>query len=128
MIEFVSYTGEYPTLCHGVLTVKIDGKEYKFGHEPLSYDFCKHCYPDNNLPRFWSSGGSAGFGINENGETDYGIVLRAKGILNSNDGLWLHFDLTPGEYEVRDGSADYTGRLCVIGSGLKEDELKKLFM
>ena len=60
------------------------------------------------------------------GET-YGIILRAKGIVPSEEGGWLHFDLTPGEYEVRPGSADYTGRLCVIGSQLKEDALKELF-
>ncbi len=57
----------------------------------------------------------------------YGIILRAKGIVPSEEGGWLHFDLTPGEYEVRQGSADYTGRLCVIGSQLKEEELKELF-
>ena len=56
----------------------------------------------------------------------YGVVLRAKGIVPSTNG-WLQFDLTPGEYEIREGSADYTGRLCVIGSELKEDELLKLF-
>ncbi|MBQ4382261.1 MAG: GTP-binding protein [Oscillospiraceae bacterium] len=58
---------------------------------------------------------------------DYGMVLRSKGIVPTADGKWLHFDLTPGEYEIREGAADVTGRLCVIGSKLKEDELKKLF-
>ncbi|MBR0464471.1 MAG: GTP-binding protein [Clostridia bacterium] len=57
----------------------------------------------------------------------YGTVIRAKGILPTNDGTWLHFDYTPGEWEVRHGSADYTGRLCVIGVGLKEDQLRGLF-
>ena len=56
----------------------------------------------------------------------YGVVLRAKGIVPSTNG-WLQFDLTPGEYEIREGAADYTGRLCVIGSEMKEDELLKLF-
>ena len=56
----------------------------------------------------------------------YGVVLRAKGIVPSTNG-WLQFDLTPGEYEIREGAADYTGRLCVIGSELKEDDLLKLF-
>lgn len=59
--------------------------------------------------------------------TDFGTVLRAKGILPSVEGGWFHFDLTPGEFEIRDGSADYTGRLCVIGTDLKEDSLKLLF-
>ena len=59
--------------------------------------------------------------------TFYGTVLRAKGMLPSPDGAWLYFDLTPGEYEIREGSPEYTGRLCVIGSDLKEDKLKKAF-
>lgn len=60
-------------------------------------------------------------------ETGFGTVLRAKGIVAANEGEWFHFDLTPGEYEIRRGAADYTGRLCVIGSDLKEDALKELF-
>lgn len=58
---------------------------------------------------------------------DYGMILRAKGIVPAGTGEWLHFDMTPGEYQVRKGAADYTGRLCVIGSELKEEELAKLF-
>ena len=57
----------------------------------------------------------------------YGNILRAKGMLPSGDGTWLYFDLTPGEYEIRQGSPEYTGRLCVIGAELKEKELEKLF-
>ena len=59
-------------------------------------------------------------------EEKYGTVLRMKGILQSTDGSWIHFDYTPGESEIRSGSADYTGRLCVIGCNLKEDEIKAL--
>ncbi len=60
---------------------------------------------------------------------DYGIILRSKGILPCEDGkTWLHFDMTPGEFQIREGAADYTGRLCVIGSELKEAELEKLFL
>ena len=58
---------------------------------------------------------------------DMGQVLRAKGIVQSDDGKWLHFDLTPGETQVREGSADYTGRLCVIGAKIDEEALSKLF-
>ena len=58
---------------------------------------------------------------------DYGAILRAKGIVPAADGQWLHFDYVPQEHEVRYGAADYTGRLCVIGSQLKEDGLKTLF-
>lgn len=59
---------------------------------------------------------------------DCGIILRAKGIVPCTDGGWLHFDMVPEEYELRHGEADYTGRLCVIGSMLNEEELKKLFL
>ena len=59
----------------------------------------------------------------------YGTILRAKGILPSADGsTWLHFDYVPGESEIREGSADYTGRLCVIGAKLDKDALEKLFL
>ena len=58
---------------------------------------------------------------------EYGAILRAKGIVPAADGQWLHFDYVPQEHEVRYGAADYTGRLCVIGSQLKEDGLKTLF-
>ena len=57
----------------------------------------------------------------------YGSILRAKGILPTEDGTWLHFDLVPGEYEVRTGAADYTGRLCVIGTNLDTDKIQELF-
>ncbi len=57
----------------------------------------------------------------------YGVVLRAKGMLPSPEGKWLHFDFVPGEHEIREGAADYTGRLCVIGSKLDEQALAELF-
>ena len=61
-------------------------------------------------------------------ETDaYGTILRSKGIIQMADGNWKQFDLVPQEYEVRDGNADYSGRMVVIGTDLKEDELAKLF-
>lgn len=58
---------------------------------------------------------------------DYGTILRSKGIIAMADGSWKQFDLVPEEYEVRQGQADYTGRVCVIGTDLKENELLKLF-
>ena len=59
---------------------------------------------------------------------DYGHILRAKGIVNGADGgQWLHYDFVPEEHQVRRGPADYTGRICVIGSQLKEDKLSQLF-
>ena len=58
---------------------------------------------------------------------EYGEVLRAKGIVAPSEGEWFHFDLVPEETELRRGAADYTGRICVIGAELKEEELKELF-
>ena len=58
---------------------------------------------------------------------DYGRILRAKGIVNGEDGAWIEFDFVPEEHEVRAGHPDYTGRLCVIGAELKEDKLSQLF-
>ena len=58
---------------------------------------------------------------------DYGKILRAKGIVNGEDGKWIEFDFVPEEHEVRAGHPDYTGRLCVIGAELKEDKLSQLF-
>ena len=61
------------------------------------------------------------------GSEEYGIILRAKGILQNKEGKWFCFDMVPGEYEIREENADYTGRLCVIGTKLDEEGLKKLF-
>ena len=58
---------------------------------------------------------------------EYGVVLRAKGMVPATDGTWIYFDLTPGEFELREGNPDYTGRLCVIGSKLEEHALEELF-
>ena len=60
-------------------------------------------------------------------EEKCGIVLRAKGIVDSVDGQWFHFDYTPCEIEIRRGAAGVTGRLCVIGSGLRESAVAALF-
>ena len=58
---------------------------------------------------------------------EYGVILRAKGMVESTDGSWIYFDMVSGEYELREGEPDYTGRLCVIGTDLKEDKLEELF-
>ena len=57
----------------------------------------------------------------------YGIILRAKGMVASNDGTWIYFDYVPGEKNIRTGKADVTGKLCVIGSNLNEHEIEELF-
>lgn len=60
-------------------------------------------------------------------ERDYGIILRAKGIVAADDGEWIHFDYVPGEPDVRRGAADVIGRLCVIGSNINKEAVEKLF-
>lgn len=60
-------------------------------------------------------------------EEDYGIVLRAKGMVSDSKGTWLYFDMVPEEVEIRTGEPEYTGRLCVIGSKLKNEKLEELF-
>ncbi len=60
-------------------------------------------------------------------EEEYGLVLRAKGMVPAADGGWIYFDYVPEESNVRDGKPDVTGRFCVIGSKLKEDRLVELF-
>ena len=61
-------------------------------------------------------------------EQKYGIILRAKGIVASDDGKWIHFDYIPGEPDVRFGRASVIGRLCVIGSKMNKDAIISLFM
>ena len=58
---------------------------------------------------------------------DYGIILRAKGMVPDENNNWFNFDLVPGEFEIREGEADYTGRLCVIGTNLDTDKIQELF-
>lgn len=58
---------------------------------------------------------------------EFGFILRAKGIVEATDGKWINFDLVPEEYEIREGEADYTGRLCVIGKDLNTEKIEELF-
>ena len=60
-------------------------------------------------------------------DDSYGMILRAKGIVEGTDGEWIHFDYVPGEPDVRHGSAGVIGRLCVIGSGIDNDRIKEIF-
>ena len=60
-VEFISYTGRYPNLCYGVLTLKIDGEFCRFGHEPYSYNYDEDRYDDDNYEKFWHSGGRVSF-------------------------------------------------------------------
>ena len=60
-------------------------------------------------------------------DDSYGMILRAKGMVEGKDGQWIYFDMVPGEADIRTGSPDYTGRLCVIGSKINEEKLAALF-
>ena len=58
---------------------------------------------------------------------DYGTILRAKGMVEDENGTWIYFDMVPEEVDIREGSAEYTGRICVIGSKLDEAKLEQLW-
>ena len=58
---------------------------------------------------------------------DFGVILRAKGIVPNTDGTWIYYDLVPGEYELRSGEPEITGKICVIGTKLDESKLKEVF-
>ena len=60
-------------------------------------------------------------------DSDYGMVLRAKGIVECECGKWIHFDYVPGEPDVRIGAPGVIGRLCVIGAGIDKEKIKELF-
>ena len=60
-------------------------------------------------------------------DESYGQILRAKGMVAGADGEWIYFDMVPEEHEVRSGAAEYTGRICVIGSKLQEEKIAQLF-
>lgn len=96
MIEFVSYTGAYPNLCRGILTVKVDGKQYRFGHSWLDALTGQKVEGDDLLDPFWKSGGSCGFDDEWNEEV--------------SKGQWelLDYDLKREEYpeEIRDKLED----------------------
>ena len=65
--------------------------------------------------------------LSESTEETYGAILRSKGMVPRPDGTWIHFDMVPEETQIRTGAADYTGRIVVIGAGLKEDKIQELF-
>ena len=60
-------------------------------------------------------------------DISYGTILRAKGMVEGENGEWIYFDMVPEEHEVRGGAAEYTGRICVIGSKLNEEKIAELF-
>jgi hypothetical protein len=87
MVEFVSYTGKFPNLCSGILTLKIDGKEVNFGHDYTKFDYKTSRYYDSNYDSFWSSGGHAGYN-------------RSTGETYCGSGRWIiHKDELPKQYQ-----------------------------
>ena len=107
-------------------------------HDHCDHDHHDHCNHDHHADDVFSSWGKETVHKYSEEElyyllkalsetTSYGTILRSKGIIQMTDGSWKQFDLVPEEYEVREGQPDYTGRICVIGTDLKEDALLKLF-
>ena len=110
-----------------------DHEEHDHGHE-----HCHHGHSHHHADEVFSSWGretARRYGKEALEETlrkladteELGKILRAKGIVMDENGGWLEFDLVPGEFEVRTGTPDYTGKLCVIGTDLKEDALSAAF-
>ena len=108
-------------------------------HEHGEACSCGHDHGHHHADEVFTSWGLENVGVMKREELDrildelaygdqYGEVLRAKGMVpGEKEGSWLYFDLVPEQYEIRDGSPEYTGKVCVIGAKLKEDELKKAF-
>ena len=113
-----------------------DHEEHEHHHDHDGHCCCGHHHHDHHADEVFTSWGVETVKVFTESELetiltaldsgDYGHILRAKGIVNGEDG-WLEFDYVPEEHEVRAGHPDYTGRLCVIGAELKEDKLAELF-
>lgn len=97
MIEFIDYTGKYPTLCMGILTVKINDKTYKFGENENTYNFTTNTYKEDCYPQFWTSGGSVEMRIDDNDEM---ITYCGNGDWQLNS-EWNNIDETHPQY-IRD--------------------------
>lgn len=94
-VEFISYTGRYPNLCSGILTLKIDGEICRFGHEPDSYNYNEDKYDDDNYDKFWCSGGKVSF----SGEYGY----------NVSEGEWeIDVNELPEKFRKYASEIDYT--------------------
>ena len=115
-----------------------DHDEHEHHHHHHHHDHDDDCCCDHDADEVFTSWGEEGpkkFSEEEiraalgqlSDAVRFGIVLRAKGIVPCTDGTWIHFDYVPGAPDVRRGAAGITGRLCVIGSDLHEDELEELF-
>ena len=116
-----------------------DGEECSCGHHHHHHEggtcSCGHDHDADEVFTSWGKETIRKYSVEEirdilekmSESSGYGLVLRAKGMVESNDGQWIYFDMVPGEVDVRYGEPEYTGRLCVIGSELKEDKIAGLF-
>ena len=113
--------------------------DHHHDHEHGEACSCGHDHGHHHADEVFTSWGLENIGVMKREELDrildelaygdqYGEVLRAKGMVpGEKEGSWLYFDLVPEQYEIRDGAPEYTGKVCVIGAKLKENELKKAF-
>ena len=112
-----------------------DGDEHEHHHDHEHHHHHHHHHDADEVFTSWGVETPKKFGEDDlrnilsqlSDALNYGIVLRAKGIVPATEGDWIHFDYTPGEMDIRRGSAEVTGRLCVIGSRIDEENLKTLF-
>lgn len=110
------------------------GEEHAHGHDHEGHHHHGHHHADEvftswgrETVKSYTKDGISGILQALEKEETYGTILRAKGMVAGADGEWIYFDMVPGEQEVRGGSAEYTGRICVIGSKLREEKLEELF-
>lgn len=104
-------------------------------HDHHDHDHCDHHHHADDVFTSWGIETPHKFETEEMNRIleqlanteEFGVILRAKGIVPNVNGEWIYFDLVPGEYELRTGEPDYTGRLCVIGTKLQENKIKELF-
>ncbi len=107
-----------------------EGHHHEHGeecHEGHHHEDGEECHEGKETPHKYSEADLKEILEKLANGNEYGMILRAKGIISGEDGEWMQFDLVPGEYEIRKSSPDYTGRLCVIGSELEFEKLEKLF-
>ena len=112
-----------------------DGEECGCGHHHHDHDGHHHHHHADEIFTSWGAETPKKYTEEEvrsileqlGDEEKYGMVLRAKGMLNTNESEWIYFDYVPEEVDIRKGDPILTGRFCVIGSKIKEDALKELF-
>ena len=127
------------TMAEDLMKEVEEHRRHHHDHEHGEACSCGHDHGHHHADEVFTSWGLENVGVMKREELDrildelaygdqYGEVLRAKGMVpGEKEGSWLYFDLVPEQYEIRDGAPEYTGKVCVIGAKLKENELKKAF-